>query len=76
MKGLNLQEISLLLALLLNHLHIDGLFLVFHHRIVTAGDRKVSSAVANERDTGKNVLLIFYNSSQVMENEQKITDGI
>ena len=76
MKRLNLQEMSLLLALLLNHLLFDGLSLVFHHGIATAGYRKVSSAVANERDTGKNVLLIFYNSSQVMENEQKITDGI
>jgi hypothetical protein len=67
------QEMSLLMQLLLLYVLIDGLFCVFHGITVTAEAGKPTCAVANESDTGRNILLSIHYLRRVMVPEQIIT---
>jgi hypothetical protein len=64
------------MRLLLLYVSIDGLLCVFHGITVTAEAGKATSAVANESDTGRNVLLSIHFLRRVMVPEQKFTAGI
>ena len=52
---------------------IDGLFFVLRNIMTTAEAVKATRAVANESDTGRNVLIYIHDLRQIMVAEQKIT---
>jgi hypothetical protein len=64
---------SLSLRLSLLYVLIDGLFFVFRNIMITAEAGKATRAVANESDTGRNVLIYIHDLRQIMVAEQKIT---
>ena len=64
------------LRLLLLYVLIDGLICVFHGITVSAEAGKATWAVANESDSGRNILLSIHFLRRVMVNEQRITAGI
>ena len=64
------------MRLLLLYVLIDGLFCVFRGITVSAEAGKATWAVANESDTGRNVLLSIHFLRRVMVIEQKFTAGI
>ena len=61
---------------LLLYVSIDGLLCVFRGITVSAEAGKATCAVANESDTGRNVLLSIHFLRRVMVIGQKITAGI
>ena len=70
------QEMSLLMRLLLLYVLIDVLFGVFYGITVTAEAGKATWVVANESDTGRNILLPIHFLRRVMVTQQIITAGI
>jgi hypothetical protein len=61
------------LRLFLLYVLIDGLFFAFRNIMITAEAGKATSAVANESDTGRNILLYIHYLRQIMVAEQKFT---